>query len=71
MVISFCEPHGDDDGCGIDVSALNDVEISVINIGDKVSNADKFLCLVNGVVNSRKYNEYVSFDEQMMRLIVM
>ena len=61
-ILSFCEPSGGDNSCGVDVSAVNDVEISVINIGGDVSNADSFAYLVNGV-NSRKDNEYSSFDE--------
>ena len=54
---------GSDNGCGVHVSGVNDVEISVINIGDEVLNADQFSCLVNGGVNSGKCNEYGSFDE--------
>ena len=39
--MSFCEPYADN-SCSVDVSAVTDVEISVINIGGDVSNADPF-----------------------------
>ena len=38
----------------------------VINIGDRLSNSDGFLCLVNGGTSGDSYNEYVSFEDALV-----
>ena len=67
VIISLCEADGGDTTCSLpgSIDPNGDVEITVINIGNDVSNNDQFSCLVNGGTSSPNYNEYNTPNDAM------